>query len=181
MSTEKKWYVVYTRPRWEKKVSSLLTKKSVSNYCPLNRVIRQWADRKKTVHEPLFTSYVFIHACEAEHLTIKQTDGVLDFVYWLGKPAVIRNEEMDTLKSFLDDNYNVRLEKIKVNINDKVRIMSGPLMLREGEVLEVKNKTVKVFLPSLGYAMVAEVRTAEVEIIDPALRTQKSTSIAQVS
>lgn len=180
MSTEKKWYVVYTRPRWEKKVSALLMKKSVTNYCPLNKVVRQWADRKKTVHEPLFTSYVFIHANEGEHLTVKQTDGVLDFVYWLGRPAVIRNEEMDTLKSFLEHNYNVRLEKIKVNINDKVRIISGPLMLREGEVLEVKHKTVKVYLPSLGYAMVAEVRTAEVEIIDQILHTQKNTNIAQV-
>ncbi|MEJ7768278.1 MAG: UpxY family transcription antiterminator [Chitinophagaceae bacterium] len=177
MNAEKKWHVVYTRPRWEKKVSTLLTKKRITNYCPLNRVLPQWAARKKTVHEPLFTSYVFIHASEMEHLAIKQTDGIFDFVYWLDKPAVIRDEEMDTLKSFLEDNYNVRLEKIKVNVNDKVRIISGPLMTREGEILEAKSRTVKVFLPSLGYAMIAEVKTAEVEIIDPLLRNQKVNTV----
>ncbi|HMJ47328.1 MAG TPA: transcription termination/antitermination NusG family protein, partial [Ferruginibacter sp.] len=55
----KKWYVVYTRPRWEKKVAATLDERGVENYCPLNRVNRQWSDRKKVVLEPLFKGYVF--------------------------------------------------------------------------------------------------------------------------
>jgi hypothetical protein len=53
---ETKWYAVYTRPRWEKKVAEILTDKKIENYCPLNKVVRQWSDRKKIVHEPLFTT-----------------------------------------------------------------------------------------------------------------------------
>ena len=165
MDTNKKWYAVYTRPRWEKKVADTLTKKHVENYCPLNKVLRQWADRKKLVYEPLFASYVFVHATPQEQLQIKQTDGILNFVYWLGQPAVIRDEEIDTIKQFLDEHYNVLLEQIDVNMNDHVKITSGPLMSREGDVIEVRNKTVKVHLPSLGYAMTAEVEKANVEII----------------
>jgi|RhiMetdeSRZDD1v2_1073273.scaffolds.fasta_scaffold00629_24 transcription termination/antitermination protein NusG len=165
MDTSKKWYAVYTRPRWEKKVADLLTKKHVENYCPLNRVVRQWADRKKMVYEPLFTSYVFVHTMPQEQLIIKQTDGILNFVYWLGQPAVIKNEEIDAVKQFLDEYQNVQLEKIDVNMNDRVKISSGPLMAREGNVIEVRNRTVKVHLPSLGYAMTAEVEKSNVEIV----------------
>ena len=165
MDTSKKWYAVYTRPRWEKKVADLLTKKHVENYCPLNKVVRQWADRKKLVYEPLFTSYVFVQAMPEEQLIIKQTDGILNFVYWLGQPAVIKNEEIDAVKQFLDEYQNVQLEKIDVNMSDRVKITSGPLMAREGNVIEVRNRTVKVHLPSLGYAMTAEVEKSNVEIV----------------
>jgi transcription antitermination factor NusG len=171
MSTEKiekKWYAVYTKPRWEKKVAELLTRRKVENYCPLNRVLRQWADRKKLVMEPLFTSYVFVYATEAEQLTIKQTDGIVNFVYWLGKPAVIRNEEMEAIRYFLRTHEDIKLEKIDVNVSDKVRIIGGPLIALEGDVVEVRSRTVKVVLPSLGYAMVAEVDKSRIEIINAA-------------
>lgn len=166
MDKNKHWYAVYTRPRWEKKVADLLTKKRIENYCPLNRVVRQWADRKKVIFEPLFTSYVFVYASAEEQLAIKQTDGVLNFVFWLGQPAVIKNEEIDTVKQFLSDYHNVQLEKVVVNVNDQVKITSGPLMSREGNVIEVKSRTVRVLLPSLGYAMVAEVEKSNVTILE---------------
>ena len=165
MEANKKWYAVYTRPRWEKKIAEQLVKKHIESYCPLNKIVRQWADRKKLVLEPLFTSYVFVHTTPQEHLAIKQTDGILNFVYWLGQPAVIRDEEIDAVKQFLDEYHNVQLEKINVNIHDRVRISSGPLMAREGDVIEVRSKTVKVQLPTLGYALTAEVEKANVEVI----------------
>jgi len=87
----KSWYAVHTRPRWEKKVAGQLAKKRLEYYCPLNKVQRQWSDRKKIILEPLFTSYVFVRLSETEHLPVLQTDGVLSFVYWLKKPAVIQD------------------------------------------------------------------------------------------
>lgn len=113
----------------------------------------------------MFTSYVFVHTTPQEHLAIKQTDGILNFVYWLGQPAVIRDEEIDTVKQFLDEYHNVQLEKIHVNMHDRVRISSGPLMAQEGDVIEVRSKTVKVQLPTLGYALIAEVEKTNVEVI----------------
>jgi transcription antitermination factor NusG len=165
MNLSKQWYAVYTKPRWEKKVAELLTKKKIQNYCPLNRVRKQWSDRKKTVLEPLFTSYVFVRVSEAEQLPLRETAGIINLVYWLGKPAVIRNAEIDIIKRFLNGHSNVQLERIKVNVNDMVRVIRGPLMEHEGQVVAVKNKTVKVILPSLGYLMSSEVEIGNVEII----------------
>jgi transcription antitermination factor NusG len=165
--TKKKWYALYTRPRWEKKVADLLEKKKVEVYCPLNKVQKQWADRKKIILEPLFTSYVFVHVTEQEHISIKQTDGVVNFVYWLNKPAVIRHEEIDTIKKFINEYDYVSVEKTQVNLNDRVRIINGPLMMWEGNVVEIRTNTVKITLPSLGRTLVAEIRKDNLETISP--------------
>jgi transcription antitermination factor NusG len=164
-SVTKKWYVVYTRPRWEKKVATLLSRKKIEHYCPLNRVNRQWSDRKKIVSEPLFSSYVFVKIDEKEQLPVRTTDGVINFVYWLGKPAVIREEEIVAIGEFLNDYKDIRLEKTSVNLHDVVRVIGGPLVMQKGQVVSVKNKTVKVILPSLGYMMQAELETSNVELV----------------
>ena len=165
--TKKQWYAVYTRPRWEKKVAELLERKKVEVYCPLNKVNRQWADRRKVVLEPLFTSYVFVYVSEQEHASIKQTDGIVNFVYWLNKPAVIRNEEIETIRKFLIEYDHVSLEKTQVNLNDRVRIINGPLMMWEGNVVEIRTNTIKITLPSLGQNLVAEIRKEHLETIRP--------------
>jgi transcription antitermination factor NusG len=152
MSSGKNWYAVYTRPKWEKKVAELLNRKKIDNYCPLYKSVKQWSDRKKTVLEPLFSSYVFVNVDEINQLPVRQTDGILNFVYWLGKPAVIKNDEIDAIRTFLSENEHVKLEKIDVNINDRVKIIDGPFKLWEGDVTEIRPKSVKVMLPSLGYA-----------------------------
>ncbi len=169
MNHEKHWLAVYTKPRWEKKVSRLLSNKRVENYCPLNKTIRQWADRKKIVEEPLISSYVFVHAGAEEYSEIRDTDGILNLVYWLGKPAIIQDAEIESLKNFLDDHYNVNLEKIDVNVNDHVKIIHGPLISREGTVIEVQYNYVRLILPSLGYSVSAQVHKGHVEKINPML------------
>ncbi len=168
---EKKWFALYTRARWEKKVSEILTRKKFENYCPINKVVRQWSDRKKIVHEPLFTSYVFVRVSEFDIARLRQIQGVVNFVYWLGKPAVVRDSEIETIKDFLAGHINIRLEKTPINATDKVRVLSGPLMELEGEVLSVKNRTVKVALPSLGYLMFAEVEIENVKVISHVIPT----------
>jgi transcription antitermination factor NusG len=173
MNGSQQWYAVYTRPRWEKKVAEVLTQKNIENYCPLNKVRKQWADRKKIVFEPLFKSYVFVKICEMQHLQLKQTTGIINLIYWLGKPAVIREAEIDLIKRFLQDHSNVKLEKVRLNVNDRVRVISGPLMEQEGQVVAVHNKTVKISLPSLGFVMAAEVQTANVEVIRSEIASQK--------
>jgi len=169
----KLWYAVYTKPHCEKKVSDLLVKKGIENYCPFNRVQKQWSDRKKIIHEPLFSSYVFVRIDATEQLKVRQTQGILNFVYWLNKPAVIRNEEIDTIKQFLNEHSFVRLEKVALNVEDLVKIVSGPFMAQQGRVISLKKKTVKIALPSLGYWMHAEVEISNIKLIQDKATLQK--------
>ena len=150
-----KWYAIYTRPRWEKKVNTLLKEKGIESYCPLNKVRRRWSDRIKTIEEPLFKSYVFVKIPEAERSNVRMTYGVVNFVYWDGKPAVIKEKEIQTIRRFLDEFENVEVQKIDLRPEQRIRIASGPMMDHEGKVLEVKNKTAKVCIDSLGYMLIA--------------------------
>jgi len=163
---EQRWYAVYTKPRWEKKTAEQLKERNIENYCPLNKVIRQWHDRKKIIYEPLFTSYVFVRCNEKQLSEVRQVDGAINFVYWLGKPAIIKDEEIDIIKRFLNEHTNVTLEKANVEVNDTVRILNGPLMDHEGTVLDVSNKTVKVSIPSLGYMMVAATEKQNIKVVN---------------
>ena len=152
-----KWYAIYTRPRWEKKVNSLLEAKGIESYCPLNKVRRKWSDRIKTIEEPLFKSYVFVKIDEDARTNVRMTDGVINFVYWNGKPAIIKGKEIQIIKRFLDEHENVELVKMDLKPEQRVRVTAGPFMDQEGKIIELKNKVAKVAIDSLGYILVADI------------------------
>jgi transcription antitermination factor NusG len=151
----RKWYAIYTRPRWEKKVNQLLLEKGVECYCPLNKVKRKWSDRLKTVEEPLFKSYVFVKVADDERSAVRTTNGVINFIYWNQKPAVIKEKEINAIKRFLDEHENVQVQPMEVKVNQRVKILSGSFMDQEGKVLDIRHKAVKVAIDSLGYILVA--------------------------
>jgi transcription antitermination factor NusG len=152
-----KWYALYTRPRWEKKVNKLLVQKGIECYCPLNKVRRKWSDRMKTIEEPLFKSYVFVKIEDAGRTEVRMTDGVINFVYWDGKPAIIKDKEIQTIRQFLDEHENVQVASMDLKQDQRVRIIAGPLMDQEGKVLEIGNKVAKVAIDSLGCILVASI------------------------
>lgn len=166
MTDQKTWYAVYTRPRWEKKIARRLEEKGFDAYCPLNRVTRQWSDRKKTVSEPLFKGYVFIHLADDEKWEIKTIDGILNFVYWNGKPAVVRNEEIETIKRFLNEFSDVQVEEYKLERDKKVRIQSGVLMNYEGTIIEVTGNRARVKIESMGLQLSAVFEKKNLKLID---------------
>jgi transcription antitermination factor NusG len=153
----RKWLAIYTRPRWEKKVNQLLTEKGLECYCPLNKVRRKWSDRVKLVEEPLFKSYVFVKICDDERSAVRMTPGAINFVYWNGKPAVIKEKEIIAIKRFLNEYENVQVQPVDISVNQRVRITNGTLMDLEGKVLDIRHKTVKVAIDSLGYILVAHI------------------------
>lgn len=151
----RKWLAVYTRPRWEKKVNQLLKEKGVESYCPLNKVRRKWSDRVKIVEEPLFKSYVFVKVNDDDRAAVRMTAGAINFVYWQGKPAVIKEKEIAAIKKFLDEYENVEAKPMDLKVNQRVRITTGTLMDQEGKVLDLHRKIAKVAIDSLGYILVA--------------------------
>ena len=112
----KHWYAVYVNSRHEKKVSGLFDMQHIENYLPVQKVMKQWSDRKKIVEEPLFRSYVFVCVHEDEKLKVRETKGVLNFVYWLGQPAVIRDEEIAIIRRFLGEYENIEVHHMLLNL-----------------------------------------------------------------
>lgn len=163
----RKWLAVYTRPRWEKKVNQLLTEKGLESYCPLNKVRRKWSDRMKLVEEPLFKSYVFVKVTDQDRAKVRMTNGAINFVYWEGKPAVIKEKEITAIKRFLDEYENVEARPMELKVNQRVRITNGTLMDNEGKILDIRHKTAKVAIDSLGYILVAYIDRTKLTSAQP--------------
>jgi len=163
----RKWLALYSRPRWEKKVAQLLTEKGLESYCPVNKVRRKWSDRVKIVEEPLFKSYVFVRVTDEDRTTVRMTPGVINFVYWNGKPALIKEKEINAIKQFLNDYENVEVKPIQLELNQRVKITKGPLMDQEGQVLELQRKIVKVAIDSLGYLLIAHIDRTKLASAQP--------------
>lgn len=163
----KKWLAVYTRPRWEKKVNQLLTEKGLESYCPLNKVKRKWSDRVKVVEEPLFKSYVFVKVSDGDRSTVRMTQGAINFIYWNGKPAVIKEKEITAIKRFLDEYEHVEARPVQLKVNQRVRVTNGTLMDHEGKVLDIRRKTARVAIDSLGYILVAYIDRTKLTSVLP--------------
>lgn len=163
-SEVKYWYALYTKPRWEKKIHKIMAQKGIESYCPLNKVRRKWSDRIKTVEEPLFKSYIFAHIGESEKTEVRFVDGVLNFVYWNGKPAIVRDEEIIEIKKFLNEYEDVEVRNIEVKPADQVLVNQGVMMGATGRVLRVlSNNVVEVRIDSLGFVLTAKMEKKHLE------------------
>ncbi len=161
------WYAIYTKPRWEKKVHALLTEKKIESYCPLNKVRKKWSDRMKTVEEPLFKSYVFAKVTEEEKTGVRMTAGVMNFVYWQGKPAIIPAREIETIRKFLNEYENVMAEPIQLKEAGRVTIRQGLFMDQEAKILKIEGNRVKVVIESIGYSLVASIDKKNLSTLIP--------------
>jgi transcription antitermination factor NusG len=167
---KRKWLAVYTKPRWEKKIDQLLKEDGIESYCPLNKVHRKWSDRMKLVEEPLFKSYVFVRVDDEEEKKVRWVNGVLNFVYWLGKPAVIKPRDIERIKRFLRDYKDVEALAMNLPPNTQVIITSGVLMDKEARVIKANKKRVEVEIDSMGYKLVAYVDRASVTPVNTLLK-----------
>src|SRR4051812_1953961 len=105
-------------------------------------------------------------------LRVKETEGVINVVSWLNKPAVIREEEIKIIKEFLNEYTDVKIERTETSVHDLVRVVNGPFSRFEGNILEISKNKVKVYLESLGYTMVVEVNRSNLELVKKSAHKQ---------
>ncbi len=144
------WYVVYTKPKWEKKVAEQLKEAGVECYCPLITRMRQWSDRKKKVEVPLFNSYVFVQLAESDRNSVFISSGVVRYLFWLGKPAMVRDTEIETIKSWLTGPNSDSVSVVPYQVGERIKVASGPFSNQEAIVQEVSKTHYVLVLESLG-------------------------------
>ena len=167
MEQLKKWLVVYTKPKWEKKVDSNFAQKGIESWCPTQKKERQWSDRKKVIEEPLFKSYVFVRATKEEHANVLSTMGVVRFLYFEKKPAIIRDNEIELIRKYLGLSYaNIQVVDLgPLKPQTKVAVNNGLFMGQRGEVVKADKKSVYVRLDSINMMMIVEFKLEEISLI----------------
>jgi transcription antitermination factor NusG len=149
------WYAIRVKSRSEKKVLSDLTEQQIEAYVPLQRKLRQWSDRKKWVEMPLISGYVFVYISRKEYESVLKVFNVVCYVYFEGKAAIIRDEDINLLKRMLGQ-FEVELEITveQLKPGQMVQIIAGPLCGVIGELIDFKgNNKVALRIPPLGYTV----------------------------
>ncbi|PKL89320.1 MAG: hypothetical protein CVV23_05635 [Ignavibacteriae bacterium HGW-Ignavibacteriae-2] len=136
MEELRKWFALYTKPRHEFKAAEQLNSISVENYLPTITKLKKWSDRKKRVTEPLFNGYIFIHATEKERFISVEQKAIIKTIFFDGKPSVIPEWQIDSLRGMLKETQNVSVLNELVTGNC-VKVINGPFSGVEGVIYEV--------------------------------------------
>ena len=153
------WYVVYTKPYTEIKASTALANLDIEVYCPLITEYRQWSDRIKKIEVPLIRSYLFVNLTEKERPLVFEVPGIIRYVFWLGKPAIVPNKEITTMQEWLqNDIQEARVEQLQPG--DRFSIPKGPFKGQDSIIHQVSKNRLQVMLVALGIKITMKRRAA---------------------
>lgn len=148
------WYVVYTKPKWEKKAAEQLTKYNINCYCPVIKKIQQRSDRKIKVEVPLFDHYIFVQLAEKDRNMVFNSPGVVRYLFWLGKHAIVKDKEIETIKEWLNSSDTAKeISVMQYQIGDKIHLNSGPFCDQNAVVKDITKTHYVLILESLGYVL----------------------------
>jgi transcription antitermination factor NusG len=131
------WFVFYTFPKAEKVIKKELEKVNLEVCLPLQKVTRQWKDRRKVLEIPLFPNYIFVKTFKSQVYHIVNNPKVVRYVAFEGRPATLKEEEVDFIR-YAGQCNNIYLSHLKKG--DKIRISSGVLQGYEGILAECDGK-----------------------------------------
>ncbi|MGN6435063.1 MAG: transcription termination/antitermination NusG family protein [Agriterribacter sp.] len=156
-TVETSWFVLNAKPRLLKKIIETLNKKHLEYYCPFLAIHRNWDDRKRNNQQIFFPSFIFVKEEAIQQGVISKMQGGANLVYWLNEPAKITTDEVNSIKLFLNKYQKITFEKSEVNIGEKIKIVKGSAIRRDGNIVHVSGAGVlKMELPSIGYNLIAQ-------------------------
>jgi transcriptional antiterminator RfaH len=155
----KKWFIIYTKVNQEIKVAEELNLINILSYCPTVKIVKQYSDRKKKILKPLIPSYVFVFIEEGKRNDVFSVLGVVRYMFWLGKPALVREKEIELMKYYLNGEYQeVLLSNFKKG--QFHRISEGVFTGKIGQVIEVQKNKIRLQLEGLGMVVNLKLKAA---------------------
>ena len=144
-TNSRKWFVLYTKPRTEIKVSQRLSVLGIENYLPTRVEVRKWSDRKKKIIVPLLPSMILVNLLEKDAGKVFEVAGTVRYLFEKGKRAEVPNEEVLAMKYYLDNSYYSNKKELAVGETVKI-----PLLEEEATVISIKGKNCLAQLKKLG-------------------------------
>jgi len=135
------WYVIYTKPRHEKKVVDQLTEMNIETFLPKITTLRKWHDRKKYLEMPLFPSYVFVYLrAEQDYFKSLLNESALYYVRMGKKIASVSNSSIDEIRMIVNIYRDIEVSTENFLPGKKLSIKEGPFTGYSCEVVEYHGK-----------------------------------------
>ncbi len=129
----------------------------------MRKTKRKWSDRYKWVEEPLFRSYCFVRLEEKDRSRVFSVPGVVRYLFWLGMPAVVRDEEIEGLQEMLGSFDHAHIDIRRFDVSDRVKVKGGALDSYEGEIIEKRGTKLQVLIEALKIIVYVDLKSANVE------------------
>ncbi|MCX2492872.1 UpxY family transcription antiterminator [Pedobacter sp. PF22-3] len=137
----KKWYVVYTKPKSEKKAASQLGELGVEYLLPMKNESRTSNDRRKTNNTPLFPSYVFVQPPDKKsYLDILDLNTVVNYVKIGKDAAIVPQSAIDNLHIITQQNCDISVTSDRFEVGQDLTIVHGQFKGLQCEVVKVDKK-----------------------------------------
>lgn len=150
------WYVVITKPRAERKIAERLQHLGIEVCCPVRLERRQWSDRVKNVEVPLLPSMVLVHVEDAQRAKVFEVPGVLRYLFYLGQPAKVRNEEVELLRDIHKNGSPIIAVK-SVQPGDVIEVPGFGKVPQKGRVKYTSGNQCWVVLEQLGFVVTLQI------------------------
>jgi len=160
------WRAFYVKSRHEKAIRDRFIDADFEVFCPTVTEKKRWADRWKKVERPVIPGYILAFVTEKDRLVLLNDPAVLNTVRYLGKPALVRTEEVELLKTYLDKAVDVQSESIK--LGERIQINQGSFAGKTGEVEGIAGKDVFIRLESLQLQLRIKIAIEDIEKIKDA-------------
>ncbi len=158
------WFVLYTKSRMEKVVAEKLRERHIEVYCPLVKTKRKWSDRFKFVEEPLFRSYCFVNLSEHERSSVFGVPGIVRYLFWQKKAAIVRDKEIEAIKMMLNEVNHSQITIKAFESGDRLTIASGSFTDTSGSVIRQQGKVVTVMLDALQLVLTVDLSKTIVKV-----------------
>ena len=149
----KSWFVLYTKPRNELKVTERLSALGIEVYAPTRTEVRQWSDRKKKIEVPVLPSMVLVRIAEKDSGLVFDIPGVVRYLFEHGKRAVVSNQDVLAMQCYLGNTLNG--DKKDVAVGDVVKV---PMFEEDAEVVSIQGKKCMARLQKLGAVVSFQLR-----------------------
>lgn len=163
----KRWYAIFTKVNYEKRVFSSLNARNFEVFLPCVKV---WSRRREElVEKPLFPRYLFVRCAltKEAYLAIKKTVGVLKFVGYDGIPTPIPDDEIESVRIVLNGANNVEGHPF-LKAGDLVEVVKGRLKGAKGYLIEIgKRHRLIVGIEMLGRAVSVHIDASMVRRLEP--------------
>ena len=146
------WFAAKTKHGGEFKALKFFNSIGVNSYVPSYQTKRIWSDRVKKVTVPAINGYVFFELPKLNFDLININPFTKNIVKSNGVPAIIKENEIATMKRYL----NGELLKAERNFynGQNIKICSGPFVFKKGTVNKVRDNKIVVNLESLNISLV---------------------------
>ena len=120
------WYALCIRQRFREQCEDYLKAHSYDFFSPVKTEVRQWSDRRKIAHVPLFPGYLFCRFESRESTPVWHAPGVIDIVNSRGKLLEVDAEQVENVKRCLDASAAMEVVPGLV-YGRKVQVIAGPM------------------------------------------------------